>query len=516
MVKKLVPHSTKGDKKQVVFIMTDTTRKDMLGCYGNHDMITPNLDRLASQGVRYDNAYSCQPVCGPARSAIFSGLAPHSNGVQSNGLAYGQNVKTIGQWLQHFKIKTGYIGKWHLDAGDYFGYGVCPDGWDSKYWYDMKCYLDEKKSDKDRVRSRNPMTSFDDDISPEFTYAHGVTIRALSYLDEHQDDEFLLVVSYDEPHGPCITPKPWNQMYKDFKWPSDIPFSDSLENKPFLQKLWAKGDLHKEASEINKPSQMLSLFLSCNSFVDNEIGKVIAKVEEVCPDAMIIYTSDHGDMLGSHKLQMKNATCYKEVANIPLIIKKPGGAVNVVTDEMASHIDLSPTIMDYFGLPIPKIMEGKSMLKNIENPQEPLNEAVFTEWTRYEVDHDGFGGMQLMRGATSKRYKLVINLCDTDEFYDLEKDPYEINNLINDPSYVSERNHLHDLLLKNMNDTRDTFRGYQWACRPWRTDKIPCWENDGYTRQRDNGDYEPRQLDYDTGLPYEESVRKKVTKDEKN
>lgn len=501
--------------KQLIFIMTDTTRADMLGCYGNKQMKTPNLDALACKGVRYENAYTCQPVCGPARSAIFTGLAPHSNGVMANCLPLGQNVKTIGQYLKENHIKAGYIGKWHLDAGDYFGYGICPEGFDKKYWYDMKCYLDEL-SDEDKVRSRNPNTAFDKDFSAEFTYAHRCTSRALSFLDEQKDkdEDFLLVVSYDEPHGPCLCPAPYNTMYDGFTWPDNPNFSDDLSKKPLMQRLWAKDAVNKDAKEINKPSKMLSLFLGCNSFVDNEIGKVIKKVEELYPDAMIIFTSDHGDMLGNHRLQMKNSACYKEIANIPLIIK--GGAKGQVCSDVASHIDLAPTIMDYFGLEIPKIMEGQSILKQISKPDLKLHDAVYTEWTRYEQDHDGFGGLQLMRAATSENYKLVIHLCDTDEFYDLKNDPNEVNNLINDPNYKDQRNKLHDLLLANMNNTRDSFRGYQWACRPWRDDLRPNWENDGYTRQRDNGSYEPRQLDYDTGLPMVSAVRKKTTKDEKN
>ena len=121
--------------------MTDTTRKDMVGCYGNKKMFTPNLDALAQEGIRYENAYTCQPVCGPARSAIFTGTFPHSNGMVTNGVPLGANVKTIGQRLTDNGIKCGYIGKWHLDGGDYFGLGCCPEGWDADYWYDMKCYL---------------------------------------------------------------------------------------------------------------------------------------------------------------------------------------------------------------------------------------------------------------------------------------------------------------------------------------------------------------------------------------
>ena len=113
-------------KRQIVFLMTDTTRSDMIGAYGNKDMKTPNLDRLASQGIRFDRAYTTQPVCGPARSCIFTGLYPHGTGSFTNSVPLWQGVKTIGEYLTPKGIHTAYIGKWHLDGGDYFGNGECP------------------------------------------------------------------------------------------------------------------------------------------------------------------------------------------------------------------------------------------------------------------------------------------------------------------------------------------------------------------------------------------------------
>ena len=493
-------------RKQVIFLMTDTTRKDMVGCYGYPKMKTPNLDRLAEEGIRYENAYTCQPVCGPARSAIFTGTFPHTNGMVTNSIALGDNVKTIGQRLYDHGIQCGYIGKWHLDGSDYFGNGRCPEGWDPEYWYDMKTYLNEL-TDEEKVKSRNPKECYKDDFSEEFTYAHRCSNRAIKYLEKHQNNDFFLSVSYDEPHGPSLCPKPYNHMYDGFKFDSCPNFQDDLSKKPFMQRLWSGKNLHATEDEINRPTDGLSLLLGCNSYVDYEIGRVLDKIREVAPDALVIFTSDHGDMLGAHRLFSKNAAAYKEVANIPLIIK--GGAKGYVEEAMASHIDIAPTILDYFDIPIPKLMEGKSMLSQIENPEKEINDVIFTEFTRYEIDHDGFGGLQIMRAAISKRYKLVIHLLDSDEFYDMEKDPYEINNLIDDENYVEERNALHDKLIQHMNDTRDLYRGYQWRMRPWRKDFVPNWENEGYTRQRENEEYEPRQLDYDTGLPMKEAVRKK-------
>ncbi|HEX2950659.1 MAG TPA: sulfatase-like hydrolase/transferase, partial [Armatimonadota bacterium] len=179
--------------RKIVIIMTDTQRFDMLGCYGNSDMATPCLDRLAEQGIRFQQAYTCQPVCGPARSAIFTGTFPHSNGSWGNSMPLGDNVKTIGQRLHNQNFHTAYIGKWHLDGGDYFGNGRCPDGWDPAYWYDMRCYLDEL-TPEERLLSRKTATNQHPTITEDFTFGHRVSNRAIDFLTKHQDD-FLLVVS---------------------------------------------------------------------------------------------------------------------------------------------------------------------------------------------------------------------------------------------------------------------------------------------------------------------------------
>ena len=492
--------------RQVIFLMTDTTCKNMLGCYGDRRMITPNLDKLASEGIRFENAYTVQPVCGPARSGLFTGLFPHSNGMIANSMALGDNVKTIGQRLRDHGINCGYIGKWHLDGSDYFGNGVCPDGWDGKYWYDMRTYLEELTEDE-RVKSRDPESSFKPWMTEDFTYGHRCSNRAIDFINENKDRSFFLAVSYDEPHGPFLCPAPYNTMYNDFQIEDNPAYHDDLRDKPLMQKLWAGGKQGKSSEELRRGGKNLALYYGCNSFIDYEIGRVIDRINEIVPEALVIFTSDHGDMMGTHCLSGKNAAAYRETANIPLIVR--GGEKGRVITDPSSHIDMAPTIMEYMGLPVPKIFEGKSILPQICDTKKKINDTVFLEFTRYEIDHDTFGGLQMMRAAVNSRFKLVINLFDTDEFYDMENDPHEVMNQINNEEFGAARNKLHDEILGNMNRTRDVYRGYQWACRPWRKDKKPVWKNDGMTRQRENEEYEPRQLDYDTGLPMKEASRAK-------
>ena len=422
--------------KKVILIMTDTTRTDMLGCYGNPGMITPNLDQLAADGIRFEQAYTTQPVCQPARSAIFTGTYPHSCAGWSNCMGLSDNVQNIGRRLSDHGIHSAYIGKWHLDGGDYFGLGRCADGWDPDYWYDMRNYLDEL-TPEERYLSRQTHSMETHDIKAEFTFGHRCSDKAIDFLQKHHDldDDYFLVVSYDE------------------------------------------------------------------------IGRVLKAVNDYASDAVVIYTSDHGDMLYSHSLTAKGPAMYEEITHIPFIVR--GFGRNQVDPNPVSHINLAPTLCDIFGVPKPKVFERKSIYEELKTGQR-TNDYVFMEFGRYEVDHDGFGGYQPVRCVFDGRYKLVINLMTSDELYDLQNDPFELKTRILDASLDAEKKRLHEALLDNMYETRDPFRGYYWENRPWNSypaDKT--WNSRLMTRQRENEEYEPRQLDYNTGLAMKEATRKK-------
>ena len=493
--------------KQIILIMTDTQRKDMLGCYGNKDMLTPNIDRLATEGMLFNKAYTTQPVCGPARSGIFTGTYPHTNGSWANSMPLGDNVKTIGQRLSDNGLHTGYIGKWHLDGGDYFGLGKCPKGWDNNYWYDMRCYLNELSED-DKFCSRNSSIMENRTVTEEFTFGHRCSNRAIDFISEFKNEDFLLVVSYDEPHGPCVCPEPYSSMYNDYELPKSNNIWDTLQDKPEHQRAWAGECINENKDELKIKNPY---FFGCNSYVDYEIGRVLKTIDTQVPDALVIYTVDHGDMLHSHSINNKGAVMYDEIICIPLIVRYPGITTpNSTCDHVVSHIDIAPTIMEAAGIPIPKLLEGKTLINTLMDPKVKTNDEVFIEFSRYEIDHDGFGGFQPIRAVYDGKYKLVINLLSSDELYDHDNDPSEMHNLINSKSYASIRNQLHDKLLNWMNSTRDPFRGYYWERRIWRTDARPAtWDYTGMTRQRENEEYEPIQLDYATGLEIKESVRKK-------
>lgn len=491
-------------KRQFIFIMTDTTRWDMLGCYGNPQMRTPRLDDMAARGLRFDRAYTTQPVCGPARAGLFTGMYPHSCGSWANAMPLGADIRHLGQWVRKAGIHTAYIGKWHLDGGDYFGKGVCPEGWDPEYWYDMKNYLDEM-DEAERFRSRQAGTS-DEGIASDYTFGHRVTQRALDFIGTHADQDYLLVVSYDEPHDPFLCPPPYSQMYQDYVFDSPA-LEDDLKDKPLYQRLWAQISAGPEDEGAKTGNRRL---MRCNSYADELIGQVLDAAREQAPEATLLFTSDHGDAMDAHRLIMKGPSVYDDISRIPLIFEGPRVPRGAVYPHTVSHIDLPATVLDCLDIPLPRSFQGSSLRPQVQGDSAPTGRPAFIEFNRYEVDHDGFGGFQPMRAMVTDDYKLALHLCDSDELYELSSDPHDLHNRIDDPALAATRDRLHDQLLEWMNVTRDPFRGYQWRCRPWRKDARPQWRVDGYTRQPENEPGEPRQLDYATGLEMETATRWKA------
>ena len=486
-----------------ILIMTDTQATNVVGCYGRPEMRTPHIDRLAQNGIRFDKAYTTCPLCTPARAALFTGIYSHTSGPWTNNLALGTNIHTMGQRLRDGGYQTAYVGKWHLDGHDYFGTGISPDGWDADFWYDGANYLSELTQAEIRLwRYGLPdLASIKEhDIRAEFTWAHRVSDRAIQFLTRRDSRKpFLLVVSYDEPHHPFTCPAEFIEPFTEFNYPLGPAAHDSQENKPIHQREWAASRHHFGQEEVVQHP----MYFGCNSFVDSEIGRVIDAAHELAQnDTYILFTSDHGDMLGAHQLDGKGPAIYEEITHIPLIIQQPdfkGAGKTCAT--LVSHIDILPTLLELSGLGIPPILEGDSLVPQLQGVEDS-DKKVFIEFNRYEIEHDSFGGFQPLRAILGGSYKLAINLLTSDEFYDLSHDPAEVDNLIEHPDYAALRNDYHDLLLDWMYEKRDPFRAYYWERRPWRAVRRLQWK--GLFRPRPADGYAPPVRAYDTGLPAHE------------
>lgn len=517
---------SKPKPKQCIIIMTDSQRKDMISAYNKtHQMHTPALDQLCQEGIRFEHAYTTQPVCGPARSALFTGQFPHTNGMLANSMALAQGTKTVGQRLAP-EIHTAYIGKWHLDGGDYFGNGSCPEGWDPEYWYDMRNYLEELDQDQ-RIASRRFDTCFEEGgIEPEFSFGYRVANRAIDFIERHADQDYFLVVSFDEPHHPFLAPQKYFELFQQGQ-PTEAV--EKYFEKANQQLDMSQMPEHIQIWHQKHPGKYLPAdlgLLGSNAFISDQIGRVLAALKQQGDKGLVIYTSDHGESCASHGIQSKGPAMYEEITNIPLIMKwNQCLPANLSLAAEVSHIQIVPTVLEFFGRTVPDSLEGNSLWNQLLpdsvtelgakveteallakdlQPEKP----IFIEFNRYEIDHDGFGGFQPIRCIVKNRIKLVINLLTQDELYDLSCDPEELTNRIDDPSYQLIRDECHEELLEHMNATRDPLRGYYWRYRKWYSQPTkPHWNGDGKMRSRHREAEEDKELDYSTGLPIQEQER---------
>ena len=497
------PQDTRPD---ILLLVTDTQPRRLVGCYGNPQVSTPHIDALAAAGTRFTRAYTACPLCTPARAALFTGMTPSKTGAYTNSQPLGDTIKTLGQRLRDHGYRAALIGKWHLDGHDYFGTGEAPDGWESAYWYDGKRYLTEL-SPADARAWRKEWSTLGGlracGLTSDLTWAHRISDRAERFLAEEDAERRprLLVASYDEPHHPWTCPPEFVEPCLDTKLPVGPAAFDTLENKPAHQRRWAADKQYG----VQNPDGTWghAMMLGCTSFVDTQIGRVIAaarsRAEKSGRPLWIIFTSDHGDHQGAHRLNNKGPTGYEENIGVPLIVAAPGSAPGAVQPTVVNLLDLVPTCLAAAGVPLPDCLDGAPLQPLLGHDRADAARVSFSEYTRYEAGHDGFGGLHPLRVFVRGDWKLVLNLHDTDELYHLAGDPHEMVNRIDDPSCAAVRDDLHTALIDWMYDRIDPQRGRPWEVRPWHSTERPEWG--APLRPVPADGYRPAYIDYDTALP---------------
>ncbi len=502
------PDGPIGTRPNVVLIITDSQGTQMTGYGGAGIVDTPNLDRLCANAVRFDRAYTTCPLCTPARAGLLAGHYAPSVGPWANDLPLGDTVPTMADHFFGAGYDTAHIGKWHLDGSDYFGNGLCPRGWDAEEWYDGRCYLRELRP-ADRALWRSGLGDAQAiraaGIDRSFTWAGRITDRAVRFLRRPQRSRrpFCLVVSYDEPHGPSLCPPPYCDMYADRPFPVPPNYRDDLADKPVHHRAWAA----QQALDANATHLSQSLYRGAASFVDDEIGRVLSAVNDTCAEStIVVFTSDHGHYMGSHRLDGKGPALYEEVVRIPLLVRVPssiGRVADSVVGTPVSHVDVLPTLLSLCGIAVPPALVGQTLLAAAggrTDARVPTGRPAFTGFNRFSVSHDSWFGLMPIRAAIAARYKLVVNLNQTDELYDLTDDPYELTNRIDDSTLSAVRADLFDATIAEMDRTRDPFRGQAWLGRAWRTIPVPGW-TDGERRPRPADGVYPVSFHYDTGMP---------------
>lgn len=464
-----------GTRKQanLLFISTDEQRPDTLSCYGNDFVQAPHLNALAQRSFVFENAYCTQPVCTPSRASIQTGLWPHTHGCVVNNTPLPTATPTLAE-LVNDSYHCAYYGKWHL--GDEIIAQRGFDEWvsieDAAYsaYYTDPSYQ-EKRSDYHHflVRQGFPPDSravdgaqyfsrnFAAALAEPYTKANFLGERASEFLRAQNGERpFLLSVNFLEPHMPFYGPL--NNLHDPDDVPKNPAFARApdakatLRNQLIAARYAANGFGGMELRTADHFQRLLANYYGLVTQVDNAVGKILLALEEFghADNTIIVFTSDHGDMMGDYALIAK-CVMNEPSIRVPLIMHVPGREGRRIAGRF-SHIDLVPTLLDLLEHPLPPHLQGRSRTAALLGGEE-LGDAVVEwnpPWQPVKTPPPGFTVEQTQQVTDQTWRTLVslegwkINVCADDqcEFFDLNNDPHELTNLWNDETYSSRRDEL--------------------------------------------------------------------------
>ena len=442
-------------RPNLLFVMADQQRADTLA--PESPCLTPNLDRLAAEGVSFSRCYAANPICSPSRASLFTGMLPHTHGmvdcthtVEDYRAELDDSLPFWTQVFQAAGYRTGYYGKWHVERSDElerFGRHLVTSRFeklgDSYRRLDHPDFSAHRQALGLAPKATAPPGSrfvnqagYRDmllygvsDEPVEGTQEHFVASRGIEFLAEAaQDPErpWLLFLSNEAPHEPYLPPRDYYERYDPRAIPRPASFGDDLRDRPTiyrrLQAVWR--DLSWDDF-----AEATACYYGYCSLVDDQLGRVIAKIEELgmWEDTIVVFTSDHGDLMGAHRLLLKGIPAFEEVYRVPLVISGPGLPRGKAAQNITSLLDVASTTTE-LALEQSFPAHGRSLLPLLSGADE-----VAWEDEAYAEMH----GQRLsytQRVVWSGRYKYVFNAFDADELYDLEADPHELKNLAADPS----------------------------------------------------------------------------------
>lgn len=441
-------------RPNLLFLWVDQHRGDTMPCAGNTALQAPNLRRLGEQSFCFRHAYCSQPVCTPSRGTIMTGLYPHNHGSVQNNIRLDPKVRTFAEYLAP-GCATAYFGKWHLgdeiraqhgfkewrsvEDGAYRQFYTNQEDLKlrSSYHYHLtKAGFppDEKDADSDgaAVFSRTMAAA----MAERYTKVNYLADEATKFLHARRDGEpFVLSVNSLEPHPPSYGPL--NELHR----PEDVVTGPAFavpvgaDASKLHRQVYAR--LHKNGYK-NHPIDTADDFrrLRANYYglvamVDRAYGRVLRALEESgqADNTIIVYTSDHGDMMGDHGL-MQKGVFYEGATHIPLMIHVPWlSRRQVVMNQPINLVDLTPTLLDLLNGSVPSGLDGQSRAGALRNPASWRAEDIVIEW--HEDGDHSVDGRSL---RTADNWKLNLYRGDTPELYDLNTDPGELRNLAGDPA----------------------------------------------------------------------------------
>jgi arylsulfatase A-like enzyme len=436
----------------VIVFLTDQQRWDTCGCYGQRLPVTPNLDRMAAEGVRFEHAFTCQPVCGPARACLQTGKWATELGTYENDIALPAGERTLAHRLADAGYETGYIGKWHLastaaryatpanPACNFHHQAVPPErrGGYRDFWlasdvleFTSHAYDGHVFDGEGRQRDF-PAGRYRADVLGDW---------ALEFLDSRSGDRpFFLFLSFIEPHH--------QNDHRCYEGPHG--------SKERFARFDVPGDLADTAGDWR---ESYPDYLGCCQSLDANLGRVRAKLAEKgwADNTLVLFTSDHGSHFKTRNAEYKRA-CHDGCIRIPLVACGPGFTGGSVVRELASLVDIPPTVIAAAGLPPVGTMRGHALQapaagQTQDWPQEVflqisedhMGRAIRTARWKYEVwvptDKPGTGDTRMGSDVYHEHH-----------LYDLERDPHERCNLVRDPAYVGVRRDLAVILNRRLRE----------------------------------------------------------------
>lgn len=423
----------------VILICVDDL-KPTIGCYGDPVAVTPNMDRLAAAGIRFDMAYCNQAVCSPSRNSLMTGLRPQTIGVYDLGTHFRLAAPDVVTLSQYF-IGRGYhaagLGKiYHTGHGnkdDRLSWSVASWRPRSQHYADKENLAAMRRDRKGKVRG--PATESAD--VPDTTYSDGLiaveAVKRLRAFQGNPEQPFFLAVGFLKPHLPFVAPKRYWDLYD----PSALPMPE-LNDGPDGAPGYAKtngGELRNYSDMPDKgmidPATTRNLihgYYAATSYTDAQIGQILDALNQLklAENTIVALWGDHGWHLGDHGMWCKH-TNYEQASRIPVIISTPSGARGAATRAMIETVDLYPTLCELAGLPVPDSLDGLSFAKVFEQPEAEARRFVTHVYPR---------GDRLGRAIRTKRYRMVEwktpgHPEDSAEFelYDYQTDPLESKNL---------------------------------------------------------------------------------------
>ncbi len=449
----------------ILIINADQLRHDCIGCRGIRPVKTPNIDSLAADGILYEDAYTPLPVCSPARQAMLCGRRPDSFGAQWNydfmptpeldpGICWPHLLRMQG-W------NLGYVGRFHVSATH------LPQDFGFTDFGDMRHVNSDIAVLFPNVEYTGGWLGCENPIPLEHNRTHIEARKACDLLKKYAESgkQWLLWVDFEEPHLPCRPAKPFSEMYKASEIKPWDGWGDSFIGKPYIHKQQTLS-WNTETLTWDDFAPMVARYYGCISQVDDAIGNILnaLKLYGNYDETLIIFTSDHGDMCGSHSMLDKHYVLYDDIIRVPLIMKMPGIETDRINGFVMNCLDIPATIRKVTGLPEEELKQGSMLPVNRSEASKCPKQVLVTS------NGQQFG-LYTTRALRTEQYKYVWNLTDVDEFYDLKADPGEKNNLIGDSEYLNLVRQYRRELYTMLVNTGDRFAGNEWMKRQLLEDK---------------------------------------------